>query len=319
MTGDGAVAGRAGGALAGKAVVVTGGGRGIGRQYALRCAAEGAAVVVNDRDAEVAEEVAAEIGVAGGRAVAHPADIVDWDLAQGLVARCVDEFGAIDGLVNNAGEFDMCPAPEVGPELLRRILDVNVLGTAHCGIHAMRAMLTAGRGSIVNVTSGAHAGMAAMSVYGASKGAVASLTYTWALELEGTGVRVNAVSPLAATRMSEVNLDYRGLAGEERDRFRAMMPAPECNAPAVAYLLSDAAAAVHGQVVRIDHEEISLLTHPMIRVPGVPGAGGSVAAVAAAFAGPLADSLLPNGFVVAEVDVSGRYERNRPDEIPAEA
>ena len=275
------------GFLAGKAVVVTGAGRGLGAAYARLAASEGARVVVNDVDVALASEVAEDLD----SAVADGADISTWDGAGALIDRCVAEFGAIDGLVNNAGVFRLADPTAQDPDEFRAIVEVNLLGTAYCGLHAIRAMLPRGKGSIVNVTSGAHAGSAGMGAYGASKGGVASLTYCWAVDLAGTGVRVNAVSPNAHTRMADEYERYLG----DRALGQNIGKTPERNAPAVVYLLSDAASAVHGQVVRIDGDELSLICHPAVLSTGASAPEWTVERVAAAFAGELAGSLQPLG------------------------
>lgn len=278
--------------LTGRAVVITGAGRGIGAACARAAAALGAAVVVNDIDAPAAEEVAAGIRQAGGRAVAHACDIVQWDQASALVERCVAEFGAIDGLVNNAGLFRMERLDEATEATCRAMLDVNVLGTMYCAAHALRAMQRQGRGAIVNVTSGAQCGLAAMGAYGASKGAVASLTYTWAAELAGTPIRVNALSPSGATQMGQLNERYY------RERGTPIAPnpnTPENNAPVVCFLLSDAAAGVHGQVVRIHGQKLSLMSHPAVLEPVQQREQWTADAIAEAFDRVLRQHLQPVG------------------------
>ncbi|MEV0129756.1 SDR family oxidoreductase [Dactylosporangium sp. NPDC050688] len=278
-------------ALSGKAVVVTGAGRGLGAAYARLAAAEGAAVLVNDVDADLAEAVAAQITAAGGRALAAAGTIGTWDGAGAVVARCVEAFGAIDGLVNNAGIFRLAHPAEQDPDEFRAVVEVNLLGTAYCGLHAIRAMLAQGSGSVVNVTSGTHAGTAAMGAYGASKGGVASLTYCWAADLAGTGVRVNAVSPNAHTRMADTFEAYLGVAAQSQNIGKS----PEQNAPAVIYLLSDAAAALHGQVVRIDGDELSMMSHPVVQGDGARDPDWTVAKVAAAFAAGTVGPISPVG------------------------
>ncbi|WP_426512382.1 SDR family NAD(P)-dependent oxidoreductase [Dactylosporangium sp. McL0621] len=279
------------GHLDGKAVVVTGAGRGLGAAYARLAAAEGAAVLVNDVEAAFAEEVAGEIRAAGGRAASFAGSVADWEQAGALVSACVAEFGAIDGLVNNAGIFRLADPREQDPDEFRAVLEVNVLGTAYCGLHAIRAMLERGTGSIVNVTSGSHAGSAAMGAYGASKGAVASLTYCWAADLVGTGVRVNAVSPNAHTRMADAYEAYLGAAAQGQNVAKP----PAQNAPAVVYLLSDAAAALHGQVIRIDGDELSMIAHPTVQGHGTLNPAWTVSSVAAAFAAGAVGPVSPVG------------------------
>jgi NAD(P)-dependent dehydrogenase (short-subunit alcohol dehydrogenase family) len=279
------------GFLDGKAVAVTGAGRGLGAAYAHLAAVEGAAVLVNDVDADLAAAVTDSITAAGGRAVAAAGTIGTWDGAGEVVARCVSEFGAIDGLVNNAGIFHLAHPSVQDPDDFRTVIEVNLLGTAYCGLHAIRAMLSQGSGSVVNVTSGAHAGSAAMAAYGASKGGVASLTYCWAADLIGTGVRVNAVSPNAHTRMADAFEAYLGAAAQGQNTHKP----PEQNAPAVIYLLSDAAAGVHGQVVRIDGDELSMIAHPVVQGTGVRDTGWTPAKVAAAFAAGRVGPISPIG------------------------
>ena len=156
-------------------------------------------MVVNDIRAEAAQAIAEEILADGGTAVAHAADIADWDQASALIHACVDRFGALDGLVNNGAMFYMAQIAEETPAQMRRLIEVNVLGTLYPGLHALRHMLARGRGSIVNVTSGSHLGIPGVATYGATKGAVASLTYCWAAEVSSTRVRVNAISPMGST------------------------------------------------------------------------------------------------------------------------
>src|SRR5262249_23200018 len=155
----------------------------------------------------------AEVTAAGGKAVAGVADITSWDAAAGLIARCTDAFGAIDGLVNNAGLIIPDRIDEAKEADLRAMVNVNVLGTAFCTAHAAKAMRARRQGSIVNFCSGSHTGAATISGYAGTKGAVASFTYSWAAELKEAGVRVNAVLPMAETRMRDINDAYRASKG----------------------------------------------------------------------------------------------------------
>ncbi len=281
------------GYLDGKAVAVTGAGRGLGRAYALLAAAHGAAVVVNDIDADVAEAVCQEILDSGGSAVAQVADVSVWSAAESIVERCIDEFGAIDGLVNNAGLFEMADGRELEETHVRKLVETNIIGVAACGTFALRRMLDRGQGSIVNIVSGAHFGIPHMSVYGSTKGAVASLTYCWAMEAEESGVRVNAVSPLARTRMAQSTAEFyrsHGLGVIDS----AGSPDPSVNAPVVVYLLSDAASGLTGQVVRIEGEQLALVAHPAVREPVLTGRW-DVESVDASFAEKLSSYVVPTG------------------------
>ena len=130
-----------------KAVVITGSGGGIGEAYARHAAREGARVVVNDVEAASAHRVAAAIRADGGTASAHAASVASWDGAAGLIAHCVQTYGGIDGLVNNAAVFHMALPEEEDEAAVRVLIVVNVLGTMYCGIHASRHMPARGRGS----------------------------------------------------------------------------------------------------------------------------------------------------------------------------
>lgn len=289
------------GTLSGKNIVITGAGRGIGEAHARLAAAEGARVVVNDIDAPEAERVAASIRESGGEALACVADISHWDDAEALVQFCVSSFGALDGFVNNAALFHMALPVEETEARVRRIVEVNVLGTAFCGYAALRQMLRQGRGSVVNVTSGAHAGIRGMSAYGATKGAVASLTYSWALDVAGTGVRVNAVSPMAQTRMVNVTAEFFRSHGQSEGHSIAI--APENNSPVVIYLLSDLSKVVNGQVVRIQGPTLNLMTHPAALNPGIEIGRLTVRAVAKVFSSALSKRQLPLGMHSYDVKV----------------
>lgn len=257
--------------LDGKAVVITGAGGGLGAAYARHAASLGAAVLVNDIDAEAARATVAAIAAEGGRAVACAGDVSDWGFAETLVAACVDAFGAITGLVNNAGVLRPALLGEVSEADVVRMIGVNLQGTIACAQAAARRMRAAGEGSIVNVASGSQAGDIALGVYGATKGAVASLTYSWAMELRGSGVRMNAISPLAETAMAAQNAHLMALQAKNRDVHYASLPPPEVNAPVVSFLLSDAATGVNGQVVRIAGRQLSFVTHPAIAAPVLEG------------------------------------------------
>jgi NAD(P)-dependent dehydrogenase (short-subunit alcohol dehydrogenase family) len=228
--------------------------------------------VVNDVDAAAAERMAAEIVAAGGTAVASAGSVASWDYAGELVAACVGAFGRIDGLLNNAGILRHGRITEMSERDLRAMLDVNAIGTAACASHAIRRMLEQdGHGSIVNVASGSQAGDIALGAYGASKAAVASLTFTWALELRDTNVRVNALSPLAHTAMAETNMKFLAQQSASREVVYTTLPAADVNAPAAAFLLSDRSIGINGQIVRIAGEELSFVTHPMIAEPVLKG------------------------------------------------
>lgn len=239
-----------------KGVVVTGAGAGLGRAYALDLAGAGAHVVVNDVDEAAARSVVDEIAGIGGHAVIASGSVADRKTAEKVIATAVEAFGRLDGLVNNAGVFYVAEPDEEDPGVAAQMVEVNLLGTLYCGLLAIRHMVVHGGGSIVNDTSGAAAGMRRRGTYGATKGATASLTYSWAIDLVDRGVRVNAISPIARTGMVD-----RGMARGERGTD---VP-PEHVAPLVTYLISEDAAQVTGQLLRFEGPELSVLSRPGAR------------------------------------------------------
>ncbi|MFV8820032.1 SDR family NAD(P)-dependent oxidoreductase [Haliea sp. E17] len=278
--------------LQGKAIVITGSGKGIGAACARGAARQGASVVVNDVD-DSAHETAAAINAEGGTAVACVANVADWDEAGRLIEHCLSNFGGIDGLVNNAALYYLETLQDFQPARARGMVEVNVLGPLHCTGHAIGPMLRRGSGSIVNVVSGAQMGMPQMGVYGATKGAVASMVYTWALELAGTGVRVNALSPFGRTTIGGLTEEH--LKDPDIARRYAQIQPPEANSPVLEYLLSDRASAVNGQLVRIDKGEIHLYTHPALLLPPVYREQWTAETVADAFESEFRDRQVPCG------------------------
>lgn len=289
-------------ALQGKCVVITGSGRGLGAAYARFASVGGAAVVVNDIDSEPVADVVSEIRAGGGEAVGVVADVSSWDGAAEAITACVDAFGRIDGLVNNAGLFTMSRLEEMDSDDVAALVASNVMGTAFCASHAARHMVRSGAGSIVNVTSGAHAGIPMMGVYAATKGAVASFTYAWAAELVGTGVRCNAISPLGRTRMVDTTRGY--LEAKRLPMYGGEAPDPEANAPVAVFLLSDRSYDVNGQIVRIEGGQLSIMTHPAVWLPVLTRDVWTFDAVADAFATDLLHRQSPTGIVGIRPDLT---------------
>jgi NAD(P)-dependent dehydrogenase (short-subunit alcohol dehydrogenase family) len=262
------------GILEGKAAVVTGGGRGVGRGECLHLAAQGAGVVVNDVDGEEALRVVAEIRDAGGRAVASSADIGTRKGAQELVSQCVDEFGAIHAVVNNAGIVRDKSFLKMTDEEWEIVLRIHAGGTFWCAQEGAMRMRDQGTGgAIVNTVSAAQMGNFGQTNYSAAKGAIASMTYTWANELARYGIRVNAISPMATTRMSASakGADGRVSEGPFFD--------PNLNGPFVAYLCSDEASWITGQVFGTGSDRVVIMKHPVYDTGMFKPGGWDVAAL----------------------------------------
>ncbi|MGW5053434.1 SDR family NAD(P)-dependent oxidoreductase [Actinokineospora sp. NPDC004072] len=274
-------------AVDGKAIVVTGAGRGLGAAFAEYLAASGAGVVVNDVDADAVAEVAERIRVAGGAAVPCVASVADPEDAERIVETAVRSFGVVHGLVNNAGLNYTAKPWEDDPARARELVEVNVLGVINVGLAAVRRMRAAGGGAIVNVSSGALMGQRGLGVYAASKGAVASLTWSWALDLEDDGIRVNALCPKAYTRMVWESPRRAELSGPGET--------PERIAPLVRFLLSDRAAGITGQVVRCTGTQLHLVGHPYFKAPVLQRDEWDLASVERAFAEVLGGALEPYG------------------------
>ena len=240
--------------LAGQVALVTGGSRGIGRAIALRLAAAGATVVVNYREnAPAAEETVRLIAAAGGRACAARFDVGDAEAVRVGVQNIVDEHGRLDLLVNNAGLAVDALLLRLKEEDWERVLRTNLTGVFHCTKAAVRAMVRARYGRIVNLTSVvAEMGNAGQVAYAAAKAGVIGFTKSLAREVAARGVTVNAVAPgLVETDMTA------GLDDRQRGFYTNVIPAgriatPEDISAAVAFLASPEAGYITGQVLHVN-------------------------------------------------------------------
>jgi NAD(P)-dependent dehydrogenase (short-subunit alcohol dehydrogenase family) len=239
----------------GRVVIITGAARGLGREYALGFAAEGAYVVVNDlggeTDREASAAVAREIKAAGGKAITNHDDIADWDGAGRLIRAALEAFGTLHTVVNNAGILRIFPFEEEPLENWDRTIRVHLRGhfcVARRAVEYWHAEHAAGRrvaARIINVSSGAGLqGAAGQASYSTAKGGIASLTLTEAAELGRYGITANAIAPTARTRMtSEFWPDQ--IAKPDRG-FDAMDPANV--APLLVWLGSEHSSHVTGCV-----------------------------------------------------------------------
>jgi len=240
----------------GRVVIVTGAGRGIGRAHALELARHGARVVVNDYGVSLAGEdtgespahqVVAEIEAMGGAAVVNGADVADFEAAAAMVQQAIDTYGGLDILVNNAGFVRDRMLVNTSEEEWDAVIRVHLKGhfapLRHAGAY-WRAEAKEGRqrnARVINTSSGAGLqGSIGQATYSSAKAGIAALTLVAAAEMGRYGVTVNAIAPVAKTRMTEGAFDTSAMA------------LPEDNSPIVAWLASEEAGDVTGRVIEID-------------------------------------------------------------------
>ena len=252
----------------GRVCVITGAGRGIGREYALMLAGQGAKIVVNDlggdmtgegADATPAQQVVAEIEAMGGEAVANGANVADFDAAGEMIQQAVDHFGRLDVLVNNAGILRDRMLVNMAEEEWDAVIAVHLKGTfgptRHAAAH-WRELVKAGEtvdARIINTTSPSGIyGNVGQTNYGAAKAGIAAFTVISAMELERYGVTCNAIAPAAITRMTE----DLGM-GRLDEETKASM-APHWIAPIVTWLASTESAGVTGRVFQVSGRELAV-------------------------------------------------------------
>ncbi|MFC1925688.1 SDR family NAD(P)-dependent oxidoreductase [Chloroflexota bacterium] len=266
--------------LQGKSAVVTGSGRGIGKEIALLLAEEGAKVVINDpgvgrggEETELApaDEVVEEIKKQGGTAITNYESVTDYEAAGRIVKSCIDNFGKIDILVNCAGILREKMVYNMSEEEWDSVLNVHLKGTFNLTQHASGLMREQKSGRIINVASDAWRGSVGQSNYGAAKGAIVSFTRCISRELGRYSITSNCICPLAATRMT-VNDKVRdgwkmrmekGIITKDRYHELMNMPGPEYIAPVAVYLATEAAADINGQVIGCGGGRVSIYSEPV--------------------------------------------------------
>jgi NAD(P)-dependent dehydrogenase (short-subunit alcohol dehydrogenase family) len=252
----------------GRVCVITGAGRGIGREYALMLAEQGAKIVVNDlggdmagagEDATPAQLVVAEIEAMGGEAIANGANVADYDAAGEMIQQAVDRFGRLDVLVNNAGILRDRMLVNMDESEWDSVIEVHLKGTFSPARHAAahwRERVKAGEAvdaRLINTTSPSGIyGNAGQTNYGAAKAGIAAFTVIAAMELERYGVTVNAIAPGALTRMTE-GLGMGALDEEMKASFH-----PRWIAPIVTWLASPESAGVTGRVFQVSGRELAV-------------------------------------------------------------
>ncbi|MEA2026508.1 MAG: 3-oxoacyl-[acyl-carrier-protein] reductase [Chloroflexota bacterium] len=240
--------------LSGKTAVVTGGSRGIGRAIALRLAVQGADVCISYRgNAAAAEETVSEMTAMGRTALAVQADVAQMDAAKELIGAAIAELGRVDILVNNAGITRDDLIMRMKPEDWNDVIDTNLSGTFWTIKAATRPMMKARSGRIINITSvSGQAGQMGQANYSSAKAGLIGLTKATARELASRGITCNAVAPgFVMTELTQ-DLDPKLLDAIKAQTPLARFGAPEEIADAVAFLASDEAAYITGQVLAVD-------------------------------------------------------------------
>jgi NAD(P)-dependent dehydrogenase (short-subunit alcohol dehydrogenase family) len=249
-------------ALDDRVVVVTGAARGIGAACARRLVADGAAVALWDVDDAAGRALAAELAAAGARTHYCHCDVARKSEVDAALAATLAAFGRVDGLVNNAGIFRAAEFLELAEADWDAVIAVNLKGAFLVGQATARVMAAAGRGAIVNMSSvNGVLTIPTLASYNASKGAIDQLTRVMALSLAARGVRVNAVAP--GTIATELSRAAVLTSDEARVRILSRTPMQRLGEPAevadvCAYLLSDAASYVTGEIVVVDGGRMTL-------------------------------------------------------------
>ena len=247
------------GMLEGKVAVITGAGGGIGREHALLFAKEGAKIVVNDlgsdrhgggRGGEMADKTVADIKAAGGDAVSNYDSVATREGADGLVWSALNKFGKLDIVVNNAGILRDKTLLNMSEQDFDLVIDVHLKGTFLVTQAAARLFKVQAKGGrIINTTSlSGLLGNFGQGNYASAKGGIYSLTRTAALEFQRMGVTVNAIAPVALTRMTQ---DLQMMKGFSNDNL-----GPQHIAPVAAFLASDLAADITGTIVGVQGPKI---------------------------------------------------------------
>lgn len=241
-------------------VIVTGAGRGIGREHALLLGARGATVVVNDVSQSHADRTVGDIVAAGGTASAHIASVAEPDSAPALVSATVDRYGRLDALLNNAGNGGPTgPIDTIDDALMHKIVDSHLLGSFYTARAAWPMMVAAGGGRIVFTSSGSSMGAAGMPVYSMAKAGLWGLTRALAVEGAPHNIRVNALLPMGYTRAAALN------PNEDTRQWMEHNFPPHLCAPAGA-LLCHPAVACTGELISTGAGRVA-----RIATVGVPG------------------------------------------------
>lgn len=232
--------------------LITGAGRGIGREIALHFASLGSDVMVNDVNASSAEEVADLVRKAGRKAAVSTHDVSSHEAAQQAVAACVEKLGRVDALINNAGITRDAMLHKLPIEKWDEVIRVNLTGPFNMGQACASVMMEQKKGAIVNLSSVAWLGNMGQTNYSAAKAGVVGLTRTWALELAKYGIRVNAIAPGFIDTVLTQQVPQ-----EIRERFVQRIPLKRMGATGeiaklAAFLVGDASSYITGVCIPCD-------------------------------------------------------------------
>lgn len=249
------------GRLQDKIAVITGGNSGIGEATAKLFAKEGATVVITARRENELKRVADEITAAGGHCVYIPGDVTVTEQVDNVIDKTVEMFGRIDILVNNAGIGDChTPTAKIEDDFWDKIQDVDLKGVMRCTRAALRYMVPANRGAIVNVASIGGVYSCAGAAYSAAKAGVLSLTRNLAIQYYGTGIRVNSISPgstdtplFAPENFAGVDEEMLSLTARSHVRTIDHMLHADEQAYTILFLASDEASGINGQNITVDY------------------------------------------------------------------
>jgi 3-oxoacyl-[acyl-carrier protein] reductase len=276
--------------LAGKRVLITGSSRGLGRAFAVEMAKAGASVVINGTNAAALAEAEQAVRQTGGKVVAVAGSVADSTVCEALVRACVDSFGGIDVLVNNAGVVRDRTLFKMSDAEFDEVIAVHLRGSWACGKHAALAMREQGGGHIINVISNAGlCGGFGQSNYAAAKAGMLGLQRTWLIELARYGIRSNAFWPIADTDMTHVVFENAARDAATRGQA-APTPAelgfgsPAEVAQGMVWLASDAANHFSGQCITFNGRKTALWTQPREVHEEFRAAPWSVAELAAHYA-----------------------------------
>ncbi|MDH3643903.1 MAG: SDR family oxidoreductase [Gammaproteobacteria bacterium] len=254
--------------LQGKSVVVTGSSRGLGRAFAIGCAGEGANVIINGTNTTALAEVEQTIKESGGNVVAVAGSVAEEAVCKSLIDACVDSFGSVDVVVNNAGIVRDKTLMKMSVEEFDDVIAVNLRGAFSCTKHAALAMREAGGGHIIQVISASGlSGGFGQGNYAAAKAGMMGLLRSAVLEFSRFNIRTNAIWPVAETDMTQVVFDRANAMAKDQDTA-APTPVemgfgkPEEVAQGLVWLASDGAAHFNGQCLSFNGRKTAIWSHP---------------------------------------------------------